>query len=216
MGDTSRHTVTPAYERWALGILGILALCRLLYLAFVPLELVGDESYYWMWGQNLDWGYLSKPPLIGWLMALGSWIGQGSAWGIRALAVLLGTGSLLFTYLLARETFGTRAAWLCLLAVALSPANAVLNLLLTIDAPLVFFWSAALYCFWKAVHSEGDSRRGWAIALLLVLGFGFLAKQMMLVFLVFGLIFLLTDAEKRRGVQLLRHGRRLRLRQGQR
>ena len=41
---------------------------RVVYLFIFPLGLVGDESYYWEWGRNLDWGYYSKPPLIGWLM----------------------------------------------------------------------------------------------------------------------------------------------------
>ena len=27
-----------------------------------------DEAQYWLWGQRLDLGYYSKPPLIGWLL----------------------------------------------------------------------------------------------------------------------------------------------------
>ena len=30
--------------------------------------LFGDEAQYWLWSQDLDFGYLSKPPLIAWTL----------------------------------------------------------------------------------------------------------------------------------------------------
>ena len=30
--------------------------------------LFGDEAQYWLWSQDLDFGYLSKPPLIAWAL----------------------------------------------------------------------------------------------------------------------------------------------------
>ena len=31
---------------------------------------IGDEAYYWMWGQKLDWSYFDHPPLHAWLLRL--------------------------------------------------------------------------------------------------------------------------------------------------
>ena len=37
-------------------------------LGFSTADLFVDEAQYWVWGQNLDWGYYSKPPMVGWLL----------------------------------------------------------------------------------------------------------------------------------------------------
>lgn len=52
-------------------LLAVIFLLRLLYLPLFcsVTDLAGDESYYWEWGRRPDWGYYSKPPMIGWLMA---------------------------------------------------------------------------------------------------------------------------------------------------
>ena len=61
---THTQARTPDYSRLtALILLGLLAL-RLAAVLLSPLELYADEAQYWRWGQSLDWGYYSKPPLI--------------------------------------------------------------------------------------------------------------------------------------------------------
>src|SRR4051812_4510071 len=65
---------------------------RLLVLIVVPVDLSGDEAYYWEWGRHLDWGYLSKPPGIAWLMALAGKAGGDTTFGIRVFSTVLGTG----------------------------------------------------------------------------------------------------------------------------
>src|SRR6187200_1550352 len=118
-----------------------LAFFRLLYLPLfcAVTDLAGDESYYWDWGRRLDWGYFSKPPLIGWLMGLVGRISHNSEWGVRLAALSLGTTALFLLHRLAEKMFGARAALLSLLLAALTPAGCAINLFLTIDALLVFF-----------------------------------------------------------------------------
>src|SRR5436190_278686 len=105
----------------------VLLVIALLRLAYLPLfcsltDLAGDESYYWEWGRRLDWGYFSKPPLIGWLMALVAWLSGNSEWGIRLAALLCGTASLYFLQGLARRLWNDRAALLVVALTALTPA----------------------------------------------------------------------------------------------
>lgn len=130
---------------------------RLLLLAFVPVDLSGDEAYYWEWGQHLDWGYSSKPPGIAWLMALASMVGGDTTFGIRMFAAVLGTGSLICLFQLARRLYGPAVALITGIAFVANPANAALNLVLTIDAPLMFFWTLSLYAFWEFIKTEPAS-----------------------------------------------------------
>jgi len=53
---------------------------------------VGDEAYYWMWGQKPGWSYLDHPPLHAWLLGLMSVFGW-NMFSLRALtwATLAGT-----------------------------------------------------------------------------------------------------------------------------
>jgi len=175
--------------------LAVLVAVRLVYTILLPLDLVGDEAYYWDWGRHPAWGYFSKPPLIAWLMALTRLIGDGDT-VIRLTALALGTGTLLLAHRVAREIYGPAIAFWAAAAIALTPGNAAGNLILTIDAPLLFFWCASLLCLWKAC-APGPHRTRWALLLVPAIGLGLLSKQMMLVFPFLALIFLAGDRELR-------------------
>jgi len=181
-GSTETTTNTRDSKLTATRVIAVLFALRLLYLIpFVArFDLAGDESYYWDWGRRLDWGYFSKPPMIGWLMGLLGRLSGNSEWGIRLGALVLGTAALALLYKLADKLFGRRAALVALLLAALTPANAALSLLLTIDAPLVLCWTAALLVFWTLTEHPGRVSR-WML-LTVILGLGHLSKQMMLVF----------------------------------
>lgn len=153
-------------------------------------DLLGDEAYYWDWGRQPDWGYFSKPPMIGWLMAVVGRLTGNAEWGIRLAPLLIGTATLAASFALARRLFGARTAFLAALLLTLTPGNAGLNLFFTIDAPLLLAWSCGLLCAWQVVE-QPQRRLPW-VGLAVALGFGALSKQMMLVFpvllLLFGLV----------------------------
>lgn len=165
-------------------------------LAISPLTLSGDEAYYWDWGRNLDWGYYSKPPLIGWLMGLIGWISGASTFGVRVWALLLGSGALVWIFLLTRRLFGARPGFYAAAMAALSPAHATLCQVLTIDAPLLFFWSLSLLAAWR-LWEGARWHWGWAAALVAALGGGVLSKQMMLCFLGLSILFLAVEPSRR-------------------
>ncbi len=158
-------------------------------------DLAGDEAYYWDWGRRPDWCYYSKPPMIGWMMgAIGALTGNAE-WGIRFAALLLGTVTLIIIHSIALLLFDARTAFLTALLVLLTIANAGLNLLLTIDAPLLLFWTLGLLLFWLAAEKPKDNIP-W-LALALVIGFGTLSKQMMLAFPALMLVFAIVSREDR-------------------
>lgn len=175
---------------------GVLLGFRLLVLAVVPLDLSGDEAYYWEWGRHLDWGYFSKPPGIAWLMALAGKVGGDTTFGIRMFAALLGTGSLAAIFLLALRLYGPAVAMITAIAFVANPGNAALNLTLTIDAPLMFFWTLALLAFWEFIQPNARSGKWGALLLLALIG-GLLSKQMMLVFHPVAILFLALSKDYR-------------------
>ncbi|MFN0066578.1 MAG: ArnT family glycosyltransferase [Limisphaerales bacterium] len=183
----------PLWRRRTAWLLGGLFIIRLAYALVWPLELPPDVAYYWEWGRRLDWGYFSKPPMIGWLMGLVGRATGDSELALRIVPLLLGLGALGFLAALARPAFGDQAAFWTVAALALTPAHAVLCLVFTIDPPLFFAWSAALYFLHR--WSEG---RGSVLPLMVAVGLGALTKQMMLVFIPLTALFLATDRELRR------------------
>ena len=72
---------------------------------------------------------------------------------------------------------------------------------MTIDAPLLFCWGAALYTFWRLL--ERDSKLVlWLLGSVLSVGLGLLSKQTMFGFLVLGGIFVVTGRNDRRQPRL--------------
>jgi 4-amino-4-deoxy-L-arabinose transferase-like glycosyltransferase len=184
------------YARRAWWLLAGIALIRIIYVLLFPFDLSGDEAYYWDWGRQLAWGYFSKPPFIAWLMAFSGWLGGNTDSGIRLMAVALGTGSLIFVYLLTRQLWNNKAAFWAVLLTAASPGGVTINLILTIDAPLMFFWSGALYFFYNQIHNR-DYQKTWMLLGMLFIGLGLLSKQMMFAFFPLAIIYLLINAEQR-------------------
>lgn len=175
-------------------------LLRVIYLFVFPFSLIGDESYYWEWGRNLDWGYYSKPPMIGWLMGITHLLGAETAPFVRLPATLFGGGILYLQYLIGRTLFSPKIGFFAMFFLCVSPAHSALCLLFTIDAPLLFFWSLALLAFWKVFYEEKGF--AWIIILILGLGLGNLTKQMTLVFSILGVLVLVLDHSKRKFLRL--------------
>lgn len=152
---------------------------RLGFLREINLQLSPDEAYYWDWSRHLAFGYYSKPPMVAWLIAIFTRAMGVSEYTVRLPALFCGMGFLVFFYLLAYRLFGRLPARWGLFAAALTPIFTVFGLLMTIDPPLLFFWSGALYFGWQATAK--NRLRHWLL-LGLFCGLGLLAKQTMLAF----------------------------------
>src|SRR3569833_762705 len=72
------------------------------YLAAV-MPPIGDEAYYWMWGQKLDWSYFDHPPLHAWLLRLMSMIFGWNLFSLRVLTWLTLGGTLWIIWLMSKR-----------------------------------------------------------------------------------------------------------------
>src|SRR5882724_10858466 len=77
---------TRVARNTGLAILGLIAL-RLVAAAFTPITF--DEAYYWMWSKHLASGYYDHPPMVAFVIRLGTMIAGDSELGVRLVSILL-------------------------------------------------------------------------------------------------------------------------------
>lgn len=172
-------------ERWvgpALAVVAAVTLLRLLALAFDRTDLFVDEVQYWLWGQRLDFGYYSKPPLIGWVIRLVTDLaGSDAPFWVRMPGALFHAATAMVLAALAARIIGRSGAiWTAALYVTL-PFTAVGTVLISTDTIMAPFFALALLFFWRC----GEDRRIlWAIAAGAAIGAAFLAKYAAIYFLI--------------------------------
>jgi hypothetical protein len=189
---------TPG-RRFAAFALALTA-ARLVSLVLGHPDLGPDEGQYWFWSKSLDFGYYSKPPLVAWSIAATTAGFGDKEWAVRLSAPFYQLGAAAFLFVLTRRLSGPReafwagVAWLTLPGVFLSSA------LITTDAPLIFFWSAALYFFFRLTDETPPANARAVGAIFgLTVGLGFLAKYAMAYFLLgAGLALVLSPSRRRR------------------
>ena len=124
-------------------------------------ELDPDEAYYWVYSQQLAWGYFDHPPMIALLIKAGCILLPGPL-GVRLFPILLSLGTFYLLWrLLNLENNYTGTRLLIALIVAMPFLN-VYSFIATPDAPLLFF--ATLYLW---VYRQFMERSDWGTTLLL-------------------------------------------------
>src|SRR5947209_10583324 len=79
---------------------------RLVAAAFTPITF--DEAYYWMWSKNLAGGYYDHPPLVAFVIRLGTMIAGDTELGVRLVSILLALPMSWAVYQSAAILFGGR------------------------------------------------------------------------------------------------------------
>ncbi len=118
---------------------------------FTPIQ--EDEAYYWMYAQNLDWGYFDHPPMVALMIKIGTSLFGGEL-GTRLLTTLLSFFTILVIWQMVPENNKTqKKSFTVFLLIVLSvPLMQVYGFITTPDVPLLFFSSLYLLFFQKFVH----------------------------------------------------------------
>src|SRR5262249_6427541 len=147
VGPGTEGAVAPVPERpqhlpsWPVCI-ALAAGLRLVAALIIPV--LPEESYHWLYAKHLDIGYYDHPPMVAWLIALGTAIFGDSALGIRFFPWLCSIGTAIAACQTARRLYGeTAASWTALL-LAVQPATFFASSFGFPDAGLLFFWSLAM------------------------------------------------------------------------
>lgn len=171
LAETQNAWVKPAL----IGV-GLVTLLRVLALWGSPTDLYVDESQYWLWGQSLDFGYYSKPPMIGWVLRLFDELTPvRSAFSVRLPAPLIhGVTAMILGAWAARIAPAHRFAGLWAAMAYLSlPIVAVGSFLISTDTIMAPFFIGALALYWR-LCAGGGARH--AVFGGLLLGLAFLSK----------------------------------------
>ncbi|HYN62979.1 MAG TPA: glycosyltransferase family 39 protein, partial [Candidatus Limnocylindrales bacterium] len=166
---------------FALGLAGIalVTLWRVALLPFDRADLFTDDAQYWFWGQELAWGYYSKPPLIGWILRLSTAIGGDGMFWIRLPLPLIHAGTAVLVALIGRRLFDARTGALAGFAYVSLPAVALGSLLVSTDTPMLFCFALAMLAQLRLAERRSV---GWALILGVAVGTGLLAKYAMVYF----------------------------------
>jgi len=186
--------VTPA-TRWRMAAIGVLAYVLVLRLVFLGLaDLLPEEAYYWNYAQHLDIGYLDHPPMVAWLIWLGTRLFGDTELGVRLGAYLSWLATAFFAFRLARDLFGKSAGFVSVLLVSVLPFFFASGFLMMPDAPLTAAWAGALYFLERAL--VGEHRRAWW-GVGICAGLGMLSKYTIALLGPATLVFLLFDRRAR-------------------
>ena len=161
----------PRY--WLFAFLGALTLLRLLYIS--QLELLPDESYYYLWARHPALSYYSKGPGVAFAILASTSIFGATEFGVRFFSPLLALGTTLLMFWFSRALFKETVAIWAAIAMNMLPIFNAGGTLMTIDPLSIFFWTAAMCTCWLALERSPRFTLYWPLTGLLI-GVGFLCK----------------------------------------
>lgn len=126
---------------WIILIYGILNLVQATFMELDP-----DEAYYWMYAQQLDWGYFDHPPMVAILIRLSSFLGQGEL-SVRFWTVIMGCATLYIVWLLADKPKSNKDLFLLMALLLAMPMANIYGFITTPDPPLLFFTACFFYLY---------------------------------------------------------------------
>lgn len=194
------NDVSTPDRTWLLpALLGVslLTLYRVLALWWGELDIFVDEAQYWFWGQELAFGYYSKPPMIAWVIrAFVEVGGSDAAFWVRLPAPLFHAATALILGAIAREHIGHRAAIATSLGYATMPVVAIGSTLISTDTIMFPFLALALGGYLR-LTLEPSGRTAMFTGIML--GLAFMSKYAAVYYvLCAGLVALLLPLERLR------------------
>ncbi len=157
-------------------------------------ELISQEAYYWTFAQHPALSYYDHPPMVAWLIGLGTFCFGNTELGVRFVHLLLYFGSAFLMFLTACAWFGRRTAFWATLIFAATPFYIATGFIASPDGPLIFFWLLTLLTLSRALQTK--STRSWFFSGL-ALGAAMLSKYPAVILVPSFLLFLLFSPQHR-------------------
>lgn len=159
-------------------VIGILVLAAIRFIFSAQSPLLYDEAYYWLLSKDLAAGYYDHPPMIMFLIRLGTLVAGDTELGVQFCSVFVALAATWAIWRAAEILFGdARLAALAALYFNLMLATAGSFTTMTSDGP-VLAASAFLLFFLAKVIETG--RGAWWLAAGATVGLGLLSKYTML------------------------------------
>ncbi len=130
--------------------------------ALVWTPLIPEEAYYWMYSQHPNLSYYDHPPMIAWIIALGTRVLGHTELGVRLIGHLLMVASSFVMYALARLWYGRRTALIAAAALQVLTLYYGIGFITTMDSPLLLFW--LLFLLGVGLALKRNQAAGWYLA----------------------------------------------------
>ncbi|WP_418152407.1 ArnT family glycosyltransferase [Litorimonas sp. RW-G-Af-16] len=167
------------YRGKTLALIAGLLVLRLIALRLSPNQLHGDEAQYWVWAQELDFGYFSKPPMVAWVIASTTAIFGDTEWVVRLASPIIHSLTAWILFLTGRTLVDDRAGFWAAAIYLLMPAVWLSSMIISTDVALLFFWALGVNAW---VNLRIKPSWGRAVQLGIALGLGFMSKYAMMFF----------------------------------
>ena len=177
--------------RWSIAVVAVVGYTLLLRLVYLGLpDLIPEEAYYWNYAQHPSLGYLDHPPMVAWLITIGTSVFGDTEFGVRAGSFLCWLVTAAFCFGFARNLYDKESALRSVMFVAVFPAFFAFGFFALPDASLTASWAGALYFLERALLA--DKRRAWW-GLGVCIGIGMLSKYTIALLGLATVVFLLLD-----------------------
>ena len=148
--DLSRRPFSRINDEIAL--FGLMLIINLIQSAFSPL--LNDEGYYWLYAQYPQWGYFDHPPMIAFLIRIGTSLFPGEV-GVRLMTSIIGSLTFFLVYKIIEVESGGRVN--IKLAALLLLSSLFLNLysfMALPDTPMLFVAALFLYVYRRYLDED--------------------------------------------------------------
>ena len=179
------------YTRFSLSLVAIAFLVKFFAIVNTNFDLFGDEAQYWIWSQNLNFGYYSKPPLLAWVIGSFTFLFGDSFEMLKIIPISTYVLSSYVIYLISLELYNNKK--LAILSGGtfyLLPAVSVSSFLISTDVILILFWSLSLLFLIK-IRKNPKIINFFLLGIFL--GLSFLAKYAAIYFLISMVVLLFLD-----------------------
>lgn len=193
--ELSHDTHHSHWLQWTIVLIVGVTASRIGSLSWNQTGLFFDEAQYWLWGQEPDFGYFSKPPLLGWIIGFSNWAGGSNAeFWVRLPSPVIHGGTAFVLFLTGRRLFDARTGFFSSLIYLTLPGVGFSSNLISTDVPLLFCYALAL---WLLVRFQQEGGLVNALGLGVALGMGLLAKYAMIYFVLCLMIYVIADRSAR-------------------
>src|SRR5262245_46775270 len=184
------YAVRPAAH--VVVFIGLVFALKVIFGAITELDSV--EAYHWLYAQHPALGYYDHPGMIGWTIWLSTALFGDSPLGVRMLTFIGSAIATWFVFLSGRRLFDERAGRLAAGLFGVTFGTLKFGSMATPDAPLLLFWTGAL---WALSHALTAGRFRWWMASGAFLGLAMLSKYTAVLLPLGLLIFLVCDRTQR-------------------
>ncbi|NTA13997.1 glycosyltransferase family 39 protein [Agrobacterium tumefaciens] len=182
--------------RWKLAAVAVASYVLVLRIVYQgSIDVLPQEAYYWNYAQYPAMGYLDHPPMVAWLIWLGTSVFGDSEFGVRIGATMCWLATAFFVFRFTHNLFGRTPAFFALLLFSVLPFFFAIGAMMTPDAPLTAAWAGALYFLERALI--GNRKRAWLGAGACI-GLGMLSKYTIALLGPAAMVFLIIHPESRR------------------